>query len=169
MRYRLVTSLYMIIGISVTSLCAVSTVMWPCCDMLLTGTHRLHHTSETIMSQMDERMADQKEKLFYIKGYKVDRDKLLNNFTPRPKDPQNVRMMWLWKKFPTDFLYLGRRRQRKAGAGTDGGSLRAIHQSFYSGDLGQGRLMLRYFLSHQRPSQPQRQLHDGWRQQRPVW
>ncbi|KAN0141904.1 hypothetical protein V8E53_000366 [Lactarius tabidus] len=59
-------------------------------------------------------MADQEEgpgPAFYIKGYKVDRDKLLNNFTPRPKDPQNVRMMWLWKKFPTEFLYLGSGRE----------------------------------------------------------
>lgn len=52
-------------------------------------------------------MADQNEKVFYIKGYKVDRDKLLNNFPTRPDDPQNLRMMWLWEKFPTEFLYLG--------------------------------------------------------------
>jgi hypothetical protein len=54
-------------------------------------------------------MADQAEEgpEFYIKGYKFDREKLLNNFTPRPADPQNLRMLWLWKKFPTEFLYLG--------------------------------------------------------------
>lgn len=51
-------------------------------------------------------MADQDEEEFYIKGYKVDREQLLNNFTPRPDDPENVRFMGLWKKFPTDFLYL---------------------------------------------------------------
>ena len=51
-------------------------------------------------------MADQDEEEFYIKGYKVDREKLLNNFTPLPDDLQNVRYMCLWQKFPTEFLYL---------------------------------------------------------------
>ena len=52
------------------------------------------------------RMANQDEE-FYIKGYKFDREKLLNNFPTHPDDPENLRMMWLWEKFPTDFLYLG--------------------------------------------------------------
>ena len=42
----------------------------------------------------------------YIKGYKVDREKLLNNFTPRASDPENLRMLDIWEKFPTEFLYL---------------------------------------------------------------
>jgi hypothetical protein len=58
-------------------------------------------------------MADQEEEPeFYIKGYKVDRDKLLNNFTPRPDDPQNLRMIWLWEQFPTEFLYLGSQEEK---------------------------------------------------------
>jgi hypothetical protein len=52
------------------------------------------------------RMADQDEEEFYLKGYKVDRHKLLNNFPTRPDDPQNVRFMGLWQQFPTEFLYL---------------------------------------------------------------
>lgn len=52
-------------------------------------------------------MADRKESEFYIKGYKIDFDKLLNNFPTRPDDPQNLRMMWLWEKFPTEYLYVG--------------------------------------------------------------
>jgi hypothetical protein len=51
-------------------------------------------------------MADQDEVEFYIKGYKADREKLLNNFPTRPDDPENVRFMSLWQKFPTEFLYL---------------------------------------------------------------
>ena len=42
----------------------------------------------------------------YIKGYKVDREKLLNNFTPRAWDPENLRMLDIWEKFPTEFLYI---------------------------------------------------------------
>ena len=42
----------------------------------------------------------------YIKGYKVDREKLLNNFTPRAWNPENLRMLDIWEKFPTEFLYL---------------------------------------------------------------
>jgi hypothetical protein len=34
------------------------------------------------------RMADQDEEEFYLKGYKVDRHKLLNNFPTRPDDPK---------------------------------------------------------------------------------
>ena len=47
----------------------------------------------------------------YIKGYKIDREKLLNNFTPRPEDPQNTRMMLLWREFLTEFLYLARGKE----------------------------------------------------------
>ena len=61
----------------------------------------------TLWSNPISRVADQKENEFYIKGYKFDREKLLNNFPTRPDDPENFRMLWLWKKFPTDFLYLG--------------------------------------------------------------
>jgi hypothetical protein len=76
---------------------------------------RLLFTTIVIESRMS-RMADQNEKEFYIKGYKVDRDKLLNNFPTRPDDPENVRMMWLWENFPTEFLYLGKwkRTRRRA-------------------------------------------------------
>jgi len=42
----------------------------------------------------------------YIKGYKVDRVKLLENFIPTREDPENVRYMGLWEKFPVPFLYL---------------------------------------------------------------
>jgi hypothetical protein len=42
----------------------------------------------------------------YIKGYKIDRHKLINNFPSMPGDPENTRYMWLWQKFPVSFLYL---------------------------------------------------------------
>ena len=42
---------------------------------------------------------------FYIKGYKVDRDKF-SKFPTRPNDPENARFLELWKKFPEPFLYL---------------------------------------------------------------
>jgi hypothetical protein len=42
----------------------------------------------------------------HIKGYKIDRVKLLDNFPSRPNDPQNLRYMSLWEKFPEPFPYL---------------------------------------------------------------
>ena len=41
-----------------------------------------------------------------IKGYKIDWVKLLENFPTLPNDPQNLRYMSLWEKFPEPFLYL---------------------------------------------------------------
>ena len=95
------------------------------------------------------RMAEEEE--FYIKGCKVDREKLLNNFTPRPDDPENLRFMGLWKEFRQIFYTSqvkknqkgesvrfrpgGRIRQRKLETGVDGGSLGAVLQNLYSRDL----------------------------------
>ena len=42
---------------------------------------------------------------FYIKGYKLDRDKI-SKFPPWPNDPNNTRFLDLWKEFPEPFLYL---------------------------------------------------------------
>jgi hypothetical protein len=71
--------------------------------------HSLHAVAfyNIVVESHISRMADQNEEGFYIKGYKVDRDKILNNFPTRPDDPENLRMIWLWKQFPTEFLYLG--------------------------------------------------------------
>jgi hypothetical protein len=108
-------------------------------------------------------MADQEEEVpeFYIKGYKVDRDELLNNFPTRPADPQNLRMIWLWKKIPTEFLYLGTGKEPGGKtslviilAGYNKEELGQVpmvnlsepYTKVYSGDLGQGRLMLGCFL-----------------------
>ncbi|KAH9044589.1 hypothetical protein EDB85DRAFT_2138116 [Lactarius pseudohatsudake] len=42
----------------------------------------------------------------FIKGYKIDRVKLEQNFDSRPDDPQNTRFLPLWKHFPHPFKYL---------------------------------------------------------------
>ena len=77
-------------------------------------------------------------------------------------------MIWLWKQFPTEFLYLGigKEPDGKTGKtslvivlaeGYDKEKLEQepmvdlsyepyTNQGFYSGDLGQGRSMLRFFL-----------------------
>ncbi|KAH9008585.1 hypothetical protein EDB83DRAFT_2323029 [Lactarius deliciosus] len=46
------------------------------------------------------------ERDFFIKGYKIDRAKLLANFGSTEKDPENVRFLELWKHFPEPFLYI---------------------------------------------------------------
>ena len=53
------------------------------------------------------------EEDLYIKGYKIDRLKILHNFPTRPDDPQNLRLLWLWKQFPADFLYLATGRDEE--------------------------------------------------------
>jgi hypothetical protein len=45
------------------------------------------------------------ERPLYLKGYKIDRLKILE-FPTLPDDPQNLRYLWLWKEFPLPFLYL---------------------------------------------------------------
>ncbi|KAH9004128.1 hypothetical protein EDB86DRAFT_2135281 [Lactarius hatsudake] len=42
----------------------------------------------------------------FIKGYKIDRDKLEQNFDSCADDPQNTRFISLWKHFPLPFKYL---------------------------------------------------------------
>ncbi|SRR6266702_3701465 len=49
-------------------------------------------------------MADEEPELF-IKGYKIDHDKI-RSLRHRKDDPQNVRFLSLWRKFPLPFLYL---------------------------------------------------------------
>jgi hypothetical protein len=61
------------------------------------------------------RMADQDEEEFYLKGYKIDREKLPNNFPTRPDDPKNVRFRSLWQQFPTEFLYLANGKEPEGG------------------------------------------------------
>ena len=50
-------------------------------------------------------MADEEPELF-IKGYKIDHDKLQDRYGNREDDPQNVRFLSLWKNFPMPFQYL---------------------------------------------------------------
>ena len=47
----------------------------------------------------------------YIKGYKVDRDKLKAKYGSREDDPENVRFLSIWQKFPLHFKYLGNGRE----------------------------------------------------------
>ena len=47
----------------------------------------------------------------YIKGYKVDRDKLKATYGSREDDPENTRFLAIWEKFPLDFKYLGNGRE----------------------------------------------------------
>ena len=42
----------------------------------------------------------------YIKGYKVDREKLKARFARREDGPECNRFMGLWQKFPLPFKYL---------------------------------------------------------------
>jgi hypothetical protein len=42
----------------------------------------------------------------YIKGYKVDRDKLKATFASREDDPEYTRFLGIWQKFPLPFKYL---------------------------------------------------------------
>jgi hypothetical protein len=42
----------------------------------------------------------------FIKGYKVDHDKLRNRYGSRKSDPENARFLSIWQKFPHPFLYL---------------------------------------------------------------
>jgi hypothetical protein len=43
----------------------------------------------------------------FVKGYKIDRDKLNQHFGSRPDDPDNKRFLSIWEKFPHPFLYVG--------------------------------------------------------------
>jgi hypothetical protein len=43
----------------------------------------------------------------YIKGYKIDRDKLKAMYGSREDDPENTRFLPIWEKFPLPFKYLG--------------------------------------------------------------
>ena len=47
----------------------------------------------------------------YIKGYKVDRDKLKATYGSREDDPENTRFLAIWEKFPLDFKYLASGRE----------------------------------------------------------
>ncbi|KIL66953.1 hypothetical protein M378DRAFT_159876 [Amanita muscaria Koide BX008] len=47
----------------------------------------------------------------YIKGYKVDRDKLKAMYGSREDDPENTRFLAIWEKFPLHFKYLGNGRE----------------------------------------------------------
>ncbi|KAH9046325.1 hypothetical protein EDB83DRAFT_2317663 [Lactarius deliciosus] len=40
------------------------------------------------------------------KGYKIDYEKLQANFRRSEEDPEYVRFLYLWQKFPVPFLYL---------------------------------------------------------------
>ena len=41
----------------------------------------------------------------FIKGYKVDRDKLKERYGTREYDPNNSRFWSIWEKFPHKYLY----------------------------------------------------------------
>ncbi|KAH9169659.1 hypothetical protein EDB89DRAFT_1908426 [Lactarius sanguifluus] len=43
---------------------------------------------------------------FFVKGYKIDQEKLQANFRRSEEDPEYVRFLYLWQKFPAPFLYL---------------------------------------------------------------
>ena len=47
------------------------------------------------------------EPTVYIKGYKVDRDKIKATYGTREDDPENIRFLAIWEKFPLPFKYLG--------------------------------------------------------------
>jgi hypothetical protein len=47
----------------------------------------------------------------YIKGYKVDGDKLKMKYGSREDDPENTRFLSIWEKFPLHFKYLGNGRE----------------------------------------------------------
>jgi hypothetical protein len=47
----------------------------------------------------------------YIKGYKVDRDKIRMEYGTREDDPENIRFLAIWEKFPLPFKYLGNGRE----------------------------------------------------------
>ena len=42
----------------------------------------------------------------FIKGYKIDHDKLSKTYGNRKDDPENTRFLSIWKKFPLPYLYL---------------------------------------------------------------
>ena len=42
----------------------------------------------------------------FLKGYKIDLDKVRNQFGSWEQDPNNIRFLSLWEKFPAPFLYL---------------------------------------------------------------
>ena len=51
---------------------------------------------------------EEEEPEFYIKGYKVEHDKLPNDFNTWPAylQAENLRTIWLWTKISTEFLYV---------------------------------------------------------------
>lgn len=51
----------------------------------------------------------------FIKGYKIDHAKLEQNHGRRPDDPDNLRFLPLWKKFPLPYKYLGLGREPDGG------------------------------------------------------
>jgi len=51
------------------------------------------------------------EPTVYIKGYKVDRDKIKATYGSTENDPENIRFLAIWKKFPLPFKYLGNGRE----------------------------------------------------------
>ena len=55
------------------------------------------------------------EPVVYIKGYKVDRDKLKATYGSRENDPKNTRFLAIWEKFPSDFKYLGSEKESDGG------------------------------------------------------
>ena len=47
------------------------------------------------------------EPKLYMKGYKVDGDKLKAMYGTQEDDPENIRFLAIWEKFPLPFKYLG--------------------------------------------------------------
>ncbi|KAI9432686.1 hypothetical protein H4582DRAFT_2191640 [Lactarius indigo] len=47
-----------------------------------------------------------RRKILPSKAITIDRDKLHANFGSTEEDPENVRFLYLWKHFPSPFLYL---------------------------------------------------------------
>jgi hypothetical protein len=44
--------------------------------------------------------------LFFIKGYKIDYDKIEKMYGNPKNDPENIRFMTIWKLFPLPYKYI---------------------------------------------------------------
>ena len=80
------------------------------------------------------------EPVVYIKGYKVDRDKLKATYGSREDDPENTRFLAIWEKFPLDFKYPGSEKESDEDIALvlvldHTIAYCPIHESFYCGDL----------------------------------
>ncbi len=51
----------------------------------------------------------------FIKGYKVDRDKLKERYGTREDDPNNTRLWSIWQKFPHEYLYFSGGMDERGG------------------------------------------------------